>query len=209
MIGMIRHAGGRHRHLGARIGGAVADSVTQILVAGCRRCRRRGAKRSRSAHRVSPRMRRSLVRQRWRDPGFGVHAIAAELRVSPSTLQPAGPAKLFARDWILGPAARTARGAICFCDPRAWGAQREPDRVRLRLHDAAHFACFPRRFGCAPREFARRLRRRRLLQRQTTSSQLRASVGRDLRFAASAPHPGPRAMILSASFADRASFWLA
>src|SRR5207344_3363080 len=86
MINMIRTLAADIETLAPESAVAVADSVTQILIAGLSAlpaARRPALSNLTALHREQI---KALVRERWRDPAFGVAAIAHELRLSPSTL---------------------------------------------------------------------------------------------------------------------------
>ena len=152
MIGMIRTLAADIGMLAPESAAAVADSVTQILVAGLSAlpaARREAVSQLTAYHRESI---RALVRRRWRDPGFGVAGIAAELRLSPSTLHRAwaGEACSLA-DWLWAQRLDGARRDLC--DPAFAARSVSEIAFACGFNDAAHFSrAFRARFGCAPRE---------------------------------------------------------
>jgi AraC-like DNA-binding protein len=150
MIGMIRTLAADIDTLAPESAAAVADSVTQILVAGLAAL---PAARSQAPpqHRAFTREQvRALVRERLRDPGLTVGAIARRLRLSPSTLHRAWdgePCSL--SDWIWTQRLDAARCDLC--DPAL--ATRSVSAIAFSwgFNDAAHFSrAFRARFGCAP-----------------------------------------------------------
>jgi len=152
MIGMIRTLAADIGTLAPESAVAVADSVTQILVAGLSAlpaARREAVSQLTAYHRECI---RALVRGHWRDPGFGVAAIAQALRLSPSTLHRAwaGEACSLA-DWLWAQRLDGARRDLC--DP-AFAARGVSDiAFGCGFNDAAHFSrAFRARFGCTARE---------------------------------------------------------
>jgi hypothetical protein len=93
---------------------AVAESVSQILVAGLSSlpaARRTPVSQLTALHREQI---KALVRERLRDPDFGVAEIAARLRLSPSTLYRAwGGEACSLPDWIWAQRLEAARRASC------------------------------------------------------------------------------------------------
>lgn len=139
LIGMIRTLAAEIDTLAPASACAVADSVTQILIAGLSAIPAAGrpaVSRLTAYHRERI---RGVVRRRLREPGFGLADIADELRVSQSTLQRAWAGEPCTMgEWIwsqrldgarrdLGSPACAARSV---CDIAfSWG-----------FNDAAHFS---------------------------------------------------------------------
>ena len=156
MIGMIRTLAADIDTLAPASAAAVAESVTQILIAGLSALpavRQPQVSNLRAYHREQI---KACVRERLRDPNLSVASIAAQLRVSPNTLHRAWAGEACsiaeciwtlrldgARDDLFDPtlAARSI-SAIAY----SWG-----------FNDAAHFSrAFRARFGCSARELRAR-----------------------------------------------------
>ncbi|MFO1272128.1 MAG: helix-turn-helix domain-containing protein [Rubrivivax sp.] len=152
MIGMIRSLAAGIDTLAPESAAAVADSVTQILVAGLSAlpAARSQAPSQRTAfHREQVKV---FVRQHLRDPGLGVGRIAAALRLSPSSLHRvwAGEACSLT-DWIWAQRLDAARRDLA--DPALAARSVSEIAFSWGFNDAAHFSrSFRARFGCAPRE---------------------------------------------------------
>jgi len=152
MIGMIRTLAADIDTLAPESAVAVADSVTQILIAGLSglpAARRQPVSQLTTYHREQI---KALVRARWRDPGFGVADIARELRLSPSTLHRAWAGEACSlSDWIWAQRLDAARRDLC--DPALAARSVSQIAYASGFNDAAHFSrAFRARFGCAPRE---------------------------------------------------------
>lgn len=152
MIGMIRTLAADIGTLAPESAAAVADSVTQILVAGLAAlpaARSEALSQSQAFHREQV---RALVRERLRDPALNVGTIARQLRLSPSTLHRAWagePCSL--SDWIWAQRLDAARRDLCDPALAAHGVSRIA--FSWGFNDAAHFSrAFRARFGCAPSE---------------------------------------------------------
>lgn len=152
MIGMIRTLAADIETLAPESAAAVADSVTNILIAGLSAlpgAQPASVSQLAALHREQI---KACVRARLRDPGLTVAAIAAQLRVSPSTLHRAWsgePCSL--ADWIWSQRLDAARRDLC--SPGV--ARRSVSEIAFHwgFNDAAHFSrAFRARFGCAPRE---------------------------------------------------------
>lgn len=136
---------------------AVADGVTQILIAGLSSLPGAGAAAPACTSLTSYHRERikALVRERHRDPAFGVGEIAAALRVSPSTLHRAWAGEAASlSDWIWACRLDSARADLL--DPAQ--ARRSVSQIAYAcgFNDAAHFSrAFRGRYGCAPRELRR------------------------------------------------------
>ena len=150
MIGMIRTLAADIHTLAPESAAAVADSVTQILIAGLAAlpdARSEALSQCRAFHREQV---RALVRERLPDPALSVGTIAHELRLSPSTLHRAWagePCSL--SDWIWAQRLDAARRDLC--NPVL--AARSVSQVAFSwgFNDAAHFSrAFRARFGCSP-----------------------------------------------------------
>jgi AraC-like DNA-binding protein len=156
MIGMIRTLAADIDALAPESAVAVADSVTQILIAGLSALP--------AAHRPAPSNLTALhreqikacVRARLREPGLSVAGIAAHLRLSPSTLHRAWlgePCSL--ADWIWAQRLDAARRDLC--DPALHARSVSEIAFSWGFNDAAHFSrAFRARFGCAPSELRSR-----------------------------------------------------
>ena len=150
MIGMIRTLAADIGTLAPESAAAVADSVTQILVAGLAAlpaARSEALSQCQAFHREQV---RALVRARLRDPGLNVGAIARQLRLSPSTLHRAWAGEACSlSDWIWAQRLDAARRDLC--DPALAGRSVSQIAFSWGFNDAAHFSrAFRARFGCAP-----------------------------------------------------------
>lgn len=150
MIGMIRTLAADIGTLAPASAAAVADSVTQILLAGLAAlpaAHRQAPPPAQALHRAQI---RALVRERLRDPLLNVTAIAGQLRLSPSTLHRAWAGEACSlSDWIWAQRLDAARRDLC--DPAL--AARSVSQIAFSwgFNDAAHFSrAFRARFGCAP-----------------------------------------------------------
>ncbi len=151
MIGMIRSLAGSIDTLAPESATAVADSVTQILVAGLSalpQAQRPAVSHLTSYHREQI---KACVRQHLRDPQFGVADIARQLRASPSTLHRAfagEPCSL--AEWIWAQRLEAARHDLC--DPAQAARSVSDIAYGCGFNDAAHFSrAFRQRFACSPR----------------------------------------------------------
>lgn len=152
MIGMIRSLAADIHTLAPESASAVAESVTQILVAGlaglpAAQCTpvSQGA----AYHREQI---KAVVRARLCEPGLSVAAIATELRLATSSLHRAwkGEGGTIA-EYIWAQRLNAARRDLCSPSQRA----RSISSIAFNwgFNDAAHFSrAFRARFGCAPRE---------------------------------------------------------
>jgi AraC-like DNA-binding protein len=152
MIGMIRTLAADIDTLAPESAVAVADSVTQILIAGLSAlpsAHRPALSNLTALHREQI---RACVSARLREPGLSVAAIAAQLRLSPSTLHRAWvgePCSL--ADWIWAQRLDAARRDLC--DPALAARSVSEIAFSWGFNDAAHFSrAFRARFGCAPSE---------------------------------------------------------
>jgi AraC-like DNA-binding protein len=152
MIGMIRTLASDIGTLAPESAAAVADSVSQILVAGLAALP--AAKRPAVSHLTAYHREqiKSFARERLRDPQLSVALIATRLRLSPSTLHRAWagePCSL--SDWIWAQRLDAARRDLC--DPACAARSVSEIAFGWGFSDAAHFSrAFRARFGCAPRE---------------------------------------------------------
>lgn len=152
MIGMIGTLAADIDTLAPESAVAVADSVTQILIAGLSAlpaARRAPVSQLTAYHREQI---KALVRERLRDASFGVAEIAASLRLSPSTLHRVwGGEACSLSDWLWAQRLDAARRDIC--DPALAARSISEIAFACGFNDAAHFSrAFRARFGCAPRE---------------------------------------------------------
>jgi AraC-like DNA-binding protein len=134
---------------------AVADSVSQILIAGLSAlpaARRAPVSQLTAYHREQI---KALVRERLRDPEFGVAEIAARLRLSPSTLHRVwGGEACSLSDWIWSQRLDAARRELC--DPALAARSISEIAYGCGFNDAAHFSrAFRARHGCTARELRR------------------------------------------------------
>lgn len=153
LIEMIRTLSTDTGTLAPQSAAAVADSVTQILVAGLSAlpaAEGQGVSARAAFHREQL---KSLVRQRLRDPALNVADLARQLRLTPSTLHRAWagePCSL--SDWIWAQRLDAARRDLV--DPAL--ARRSVSTIAFGcgFNDAAHFSrAFRARFGCSPSDW--------------------------------------------------------
>ena len=156
MINMIRTLAADIDTLAPASAVAVADSVTQILIAGLSAlpaADRPALSNLTALHREQI---KACVRARLREPGLSVAAIAAQLRLAPSTLHRAWagePCSL--ADWIWSQRLDAARRDLC--DPALSARGVGEIAFSWGFNDAAHFSrAFRARFGCAPSELRSR-----------------------------------------------------
>lgn len=152
MLNMIRTLAADIDTLAPESAVAVADSVTQILIAGLSAlpaARQRQPSHLTALHREQI---KACVRARLHEPGLSVASVAAQLRLAPSTLHRAWagePCSL--ADWIWAQRLDAARRDLC--DPTL--ATRSVSQIAFSwgFSDAAHFSrAFRARFRCAPSE---------------------------------------------------------
>ena len=153
LIEMIRTLSADAGTLAPPTATAVADGVTQILVAGLSTlpaAQGQGVSQRTAFHREQV---KALVRQRLRDPLLNVAELARALRVTPSTLHRAWagePTSL--ADWIWAQRLDAARRDLG--DPALAGRGVGEIAFGCGFNDAAHFSrAFRGRFGCAPSEW--------------------------------------------------------
>jgi len=152
MIGMIRTLAADIGTLAPESAAAVAESVTQILIAGLSAlpaARQPPVSHLTGYHREQI---KACARARLRDPELTVAGIAAQLRLSPSTLHRAWagePCSL--AEWIWAQRLDAARRELC--DPSQGKRSVSEIAFSWGFSDAAHFSrAFRARFGCSARE---------------------------------------------------------
>lgn len=152
MIGMIQTLVADIATLAPESATAVAESVTQILIAGLSAlpaARQQPVSHLTAYHREQI---RACARARLRDPHLTVASMAAQLRVSPSTLHRAwaGEACSIA-EWIWAQRLDAARRDLC--DPGMGARSVSEIAFSWGFNDAAHFSrAFRARFACSARE---------------------------------------------------------
>ncbi|WP_080741455.1 MULTISPECIES: helix-turn-helix domain-containing protein [Burkholderia] len=152
MLNMIHTLAGSIDTLAPESAGAIADSVRQILIAGLSTLPAAKQAPMSQLRLFNLERIRSCVRDRLREPGLTISSIAAELKVSPSTLHRTwGTETCSLGDWIwtqrLDAAYRDIR------DPGLVGRSISEIAFSWGFNDAAHFSrAFRARFGCTPRE---------------------------------------------------------
>lgn len=152
MIGMIRTLAADIDTLAPESAVAVADSVSQILVAGLAALpAARHAPLTQLAAYYREQI-KALVRSRLSDPELSVADLARRLGVSASTLQRAWCGEACALgDWIWALRLDAARRDLC--DPSLAARRVSEIAFAWGFSDAAHFSrAFRARFGCSPRE---------------------------------------------------------
>jgi AraC-like DNA-binding protein len=155
MIGMIRTLAADIDALAPESAAAVADSVSQILIAGLAAlpaAKREPVSQLTAYHRQQI---KSLIRARLADPELSVAQIAQALRLSPSTLHRAWAGEACSlSDFIWSQRLDAARRALC--DPACAARTVSEIAFSLGFNDAAHFSrAFRARFGCSPRDVRR------------------------------------------------------
>lgn len=135
---------------------AIAESARQILIAGLSTlpaAKRAPLSQLRAYHIECI---KACVRERLRDPTLSVASIAAELKMSPSTLHRSWgdeTCSLAESIWAL----RLDAAYRDLCDPGLVGRSVSEIAFSWGFNDAAHFSrAFRTRFGCAPREARQR-----------------------------------------------------
>ena len=152
MIGMIQTLAADIGTLAPESAAAVAESVTQILIAGLSAlpaARQQPVSHLTAYHRAQI---KACARARLRDPALTVASVAAQLRISPSTLHRAwaGEACTVA-EWILAQRLDAARRDLC--DPSLAARSVSEIAFSWGFNDAAHFSrSFRARFACSARE---------------------------------------------------------
>jgi len=152
MIGMIQTLAANIDTLASASAAAVAESVTQILIAGLSglpAARTQPVSQLTAYHRSQI---KACVRARLRDPALSVAGIAQQMRVSPSTLHRSwvGEACSIA-EWIWAQRLDAARRDLC--DPGMAARGVSEIAFSWGFNDAAHFSrAFRARFACSARE---------------------------------------------------------
>ena len=152
MIGMINTLAADIDTLEAGSVAAIAESVENILVAGL--CSLPGAADPVVSHLTAFQRDqiKAYVLRHLRDPQLSVNAIAAHLRLSPSTIYRAFAGEpISLNNWIWNQRLDGAKRDIC--DPRLAGRTITEIAYGWGFNDAAHFSrIFRARFGCSARE---------------------------------------------------------
>jgi AraC-like DNA-binding protein len=152
MINMIRTLADDIGTLAPASAHAVAESVTQILVAGLSTLP--GSQAAPASHRAAwlRAQIQACIRARLADPGLGVAGIAGQLRMSPSSLHRAWQGEACSiTEWIWAQRLDAARRDLA--DPAQRGRSVSAVAFAWGFNDAAHFSrAFRARFGCAPRD---------------------------------------------------------
>ena len=149
MIGMIQTLASDMGTLAPESAAAVAESVTQILIAGLSAlpaAKQPPVSQLTACHREQI---KACARSRLRDPALTVASISAQLRVSPSTLQRAGASEPCSiAEWIWSQRLDAARRDLC--DPNCAGRSVSEIAFSWGFNDAAHFSRpFRARFACS------------------------------------------------------------
>jgi AraC-like DNA-binding protein len=152
MIGMIQTLAADIGSLAPESAAAVAESVTQILIAGLSAlpaAQQRPVSQLAVYHREQI---KACARASLRDPALTVSSLATQLRVAPSTLHRAwsGEACSIA-EWIRSQRLHAARRDLC--DPGLAARSISEIAFSWGFNDAAHFSrAFRTRFGCSASE---------------------------------------------------------
>jgi AraC-like DNA-binding protein len=152
MISMIQTLAADIGTLAPESAAAVAESVSQILIAGLSAlpaARRPPVSQLAAFHRERI---KACVTSRLRDPSLSVAGIAAQLRFSPSTLHRAWAGQPCSiAEWIWTQRLDAARRDLCNPAQRALSVSEIA--FSWGFNDAAHFSrAFRARFGCSARE---------------------------------------------------------
>jgi AraC-like DNA-binding protein len=152
MIGMIQTLAADIGTLAPESAAAVAESVSQILIAGLSAlpaARQPPVSQLAAFHRERI---KACVTSRLRDPSLSVAGIAAQLRFSPSTLHRAWAGQPCSiAEWIWMQRLDAARRDLCNPAQRALSVSEIA--FSWGFNDAAHFSrAFRARFGCSARE---------------------------------------------------------
>lgn len=152
MIGMIQTLASDMATLAPASAHAVAESVTQILIAGLSAlpaAHQPPVSQLTAYHREQI---KACVRARLRDPALTVASIAAQLRVSTSTLHRAWSGEACAiAEWIWAQRLDAAQRDLC--DPGSAARSVSEIAFSWGFNDAAHFSrAFRARFGSSARE---------------------------------------------------------
>jgi AraC-like DNA-binding protein len=152
MIGMIQTLAADISTLAPASAHAVAESVTQILIAGLTALPAAGQQPVTQLAAYHREQIKACVRARLCDPALTVAGVAAQLRLSPSTLHRAwaGEACSIA-EWIWSQRLDAARRDLC--DPNLAARSVSEIAFSWGFNDAAHFSrAFRARFACSARE---------------------------------------------------------
>ena len=152
MIGMIQTLAADVGTLAPESATAVAESVTQILIAGLSAlpaARQQPVSHLTAYHREQI---KACARSRLRDPGLTVAGIAAQLRISPSTMHRAWAGEPCSiAEWIWSQRLDAARRDLC--DPSLAARSVSEIAFSWGFNDAAHFSrAFRARVACSARE---------------------------------------------------------
>jgi AraC-like DNA-binding protein len=152
MIGMIRTLAADIGTLAPESAAAVAESVSQILIAGLSAlpaARQPPVSQLAAFHRERI---KACIRSRLRDPSLSVAGVAAHLQLSPSTLHRAWAGQTCSiAEWMWAERLDAARRDLCNPAHRARGVSEIA--FSWGFNDAAHFSrAFRARFGCSARE---------------------------------------------------------
>ena len=151
MIGMIGTLAADIDTLAPASAHAVAESVTQILIAGLSALP--AAKRAPVSHLTAYHREqiKACARARLRDPALNVATLAAQLRLSPSTLHRAWSGEACSlTEWIWAQRLDAARHDLC--DPNQAARSVSEIAFSWGFNDAAHFSrAFRARFGRSAR----------------------------------------------------------
>jgi AraC-like DNA-binding protein len=152
MIGMIRTLASDIDLLSPASAHAVAESVTQILIAGLSALP--AARQPPVSHLTAYHRERikACARSRLGDPSLNVASLAQELRLSPSTLHRVWSGEACGlSEWIWAQRLDAARRDLC--DPNQASCSVSEIAYRWGFNDAAHFSrAFRGRFGRSARE---------------------------------------------------------
>ncbi len=152
MIGMIQTLAADISTLAPASAHAVAESVTQILIAGLSALPAAGQQPVTQLAAYHREQIKACARARLRDPALTVASLAAQLRLSPSTLHRAwaGEACSIA-EWIWSQRLDATRRDLC--DPNLAARGVSEIAFSWGFNDAAHFSrAFRARFACSARE---------------------------------------------------------
>ncbi len=152
MIGMIQTLAADIGTLAPESAHAVAESVTQILIAGLSAlpaARAPAVSQLTAYHRAQI---QATARARLHEPDLGVASLAALLRMSPSTMHRAWAGEACSiTEWIWAQRLDAARRDLC--DPAQRARSVSAIAFAWGFNDAAHFSrAFRARFGCSPRD---------------------------------------------------------
>jgi AraC-like DNA-binding protein len=152
MIGMIQTLAADIDTLAPESAAAVAESVSQILIAGLSAlpaARQQPVSHLAAFHRERI---KACIKDRLRDPSLSVASVAAQLQLSPSTLHRAWSGQVVSiAEWIWAERLDAARRDLC--NPAHRACSISEIAFSWGFNDAAHFSrAFRARFGCSARE---------------------------------------------------------